>query len=135
LSKREFRLEDEHHYNRSGPVRWIVSHVTRYPLFPLAAIVAAVLNNLAYSYRQILVGQGFDLITTPSWQRAGLVTLALGAIASAVAQGVTGLARNSSVEFLAQRIERDTRDELYTSLLGKSPERHRPLAQSTQPEV
>ena len=124
MSKREFRLEDEHHYNRSGPVRWIVSHVTRYPLFPLAAIVAAVLNNLAYSYRQILVGRGFDLITTPGWQRAGLVTLALGAIASAVAQGVTGLARNFSAEVLAQRIERDARDELYASLLGKSQTFH-----------
>jgi ATP-binding cassette subfamily B protein len=124
VSKREFRLEDEHHYNRSGPVWWIVSHVTRYPLFPLAAILAAVLNNLAYSYRQILVGRGFDLITTPGWQRAGLVTLALGAIASAVAQGVTGLARNFSVEFLAQRIERDARDELYASLLGKSQTFH-----------
>ena len=124
MSKREFRLEDEHHYNRSGPVRWIVSHVTRYPLFPLAAILAAVLNNLAYSYRQILVGRGFDLITTPGWQRAGLVTLALGAIASAVAQGVTGLARNFSAEVLAQRIERDARDELYASLLGKSQTFH-----------
>jgi ATP-binding cassette subfamily B protein len=124
LSKREFRLEDEHHYNRSGPVRWIVSHVTRYPLFPLAAILAAGLNNLAYSYRQILVGQGFDLITTPGWQRAGLVTLALGAIASAVAQGMTGLVRNFSAEILAQRIERDARDELYASLLGKSQTFH-----------
>ena len=31
MTKREFRLEDEIHYNRSGPVRWIISHLARYP--------------------------------------------------------------------------------------------------------
>ena len=35
-----------------------------------------------------------------------------------------GLLRNFSIEFLAQRIERDARDELYVSLLGKSQTFH-----------
>ena len=30
-SKREFSVADEHMYNRSGPVRWILSHLLRYP--------------------------------------------------------------------------------------------------------
>jgi len=124
LTKREFRLEHEFHYNRSGPVRWIVSHLMRYPLFPLATILAAVLNNAAYSYRQVFIGQGFDLITTPGWQTAELVALTLGVLASAVVQGASGLIRNYAVEFLAQRIERDARDELYASLLGKSQTFH-----------
>jgi ATP-binding cassette subfamily B protein len=124
LTKREFRLENEHRYNRSGPVRWIISHLMRYPIFPLAAILVAVLNNMAYSYRQVFIGQGFDLITTPGWQRADVLTLALGVLVSAVAQGVTGLMRNFAIEFLAQRIERDARDELYVSLLGKSQTFH-----------
>jgi ATP-binding cassette subfamily B protein len=124
LSKREFRLEKEYHYNRSGPVRWIVSHLLRYPLFPVAAVAAAILNNAAYSYRQIFIGQGFDLITTPVWQRTELLILVLSVMGTAVVQGVTGLLRNYSVEFLAQRIERDTRDELYVSLLGKSQTFH-----------
>jgi ATP-binding cassette subfamily B protein len=124
LAKREFRLENEHHYNRSGPVRWIISHLVRYPLFPLATVLAAILNNLAYSYRQIFIGQGFDLITTPGWRTGDLVTLALGVLGSAVGQGMTGLIRNYAIEFLAQRIERDARDELYASLLGKSQTFH-----------
>jgi ATP-binding cassette subfamily B protein len=122
--KREFRLAEEHHYHRGGPVRWIVSHLMRYPLLPLTAILAAALNNLAFSYRQVFIGQGFDLITAPGWLRAGLLALALGVMVSAVVQGVTGLARNFAIEFLAQRIERDTRDELYVSLLGKSQTFH-----------
>ncbi len=124
MTKREFKLEREYHYNRSGPVRWIISHLLRYPIFPLAVIAAAVLNNLAYSYIQIFVGRGYELITTPNWQTATLVAIALGALGTAVGQGLTGLMRNYAVSFAAQRIERDARDELYASLLGKSQTFH-----------
>ncbi|MGD2177981.1 MAG: ABC transporter ATP-binding protein [Anaerolineae bacterium] len=124
MTKSEFSLENEYRYNRSGPVRWIISHAIRYPIFPLGTILTAVLNNWAYSYRQILVGRGFDLVTTPGWERSALLTLALGVAAAAIGQGVTGLLRNFSIEFLAQRIERDARDELYVSLLGKSQTFH-----------
>lgn len=124
MTKREFRLENEYPYNRSGPLRWIISHLLRYPFFPLAMILAAIVNNLAYSNIQIFVGRGFDLITTPDWRTTELLILALSAMGAAAGQGVTGLIRNFSVEFLAQRIERDARDELYVSLLGKSQTFH-----------
>ncbi len=124
MTKREFRLENEYHYNRSGPVRWIISHAVRYPLFPLAMLLAAVFNNLFYSYVQVFIGQGFTLITTPGWHTTALLGLALGVLGVALGQGVTGLVRNYAGEFLAQRIERDARDELYASLLGKSQTFH-----------
>jgi ATP-binding cassette subfamily B protein len=124
LTRREFRLENEYRYNRSGPVRWIVSHTIRYPIFPLAVILAAVLNNWTYGYRQVLIGQGAGLIATPDWQMSALLAVALGVAGLAVGQGLTGLARNFAVEFLAQRIERDARDELYAGLLGKSQTFH-----------
>ena len=53
VTKREFTIENEYVYNRTGPVRWIVSHVLRYPLLPSAMVVMAILNNLAYSYIQV----------------------------------------------------------------------------------
>ncbi|MFQ5592645.1 MAG: ABC transporter ATP-binding protein [Anaerolineae bacterium] len=124
MSAREFRLKDEYHYNRSGPVRWIISHVLRYPIFPLAMVLASVFNNAFYSFIQIFVGRAFDLITTPGWQTASLLGLAAAVMGSAVGQGLTGLVRNSSIEFSAQRVERDSRDELYASLLGKSQTFH-----------
>ncbi|MFQ5342000.1 MAG: ABC transporter ATP-binding protein [Anaerolineae bacterium] len=124
MSAREFRLKDEYHYNRSGPVRWIISHVLRYPIFPLAMVLASVLNNAFYSFIQIFVGRAFDLITTPGWQTASLLGLAAAVMGSAVGQGLTGLLRNGSIEFSAQRVERDARDELYASLLGKSQTFH-----------
>ena len=124
VTKREFTPENEYAYSRSGPVPWIISHAVRYPLFPLGIFLAAVFNNLAYSYIQIFVGRAFDLITSPGWQVSQLLMVALSVVGTAIVQGVTGLARNYSAEFLAQRVERDARDELYVSLLGKSQTFH-----------
>jgi ATP-binding cassette subfamily B protein len=122
--KREFRLENEYHYNPAGPVRWIISHAVRYPIFPIIAIVAAIVNNYAYSFIQLLIGRAFNLITSQGWAATVLLALAAGVAGAALIQGLTGLARNYAFEFLAQRVERDARDELYVSLLGKSQTFH-----------
>ena len=124
LSQREFRLENEYDYNRSGPVRWIISHLLRYPWLPLAVVGAAVLNNLAASYVQVFIGRAFDLIITPNWPTAALLALAASAFGAIAGQSVTGILRNFATEFVAQLVERDTRDELYVSLLSKSQTFH-----------
>jgi len=87
-------------------------------------LLAATFNNFAYSYIQVFIGRAFDLITTSGWEVSALLALALGVVATAIGQGLTGLTRNYSGEFLAQRVERDARDELYVSLLGKSQTFH-----------
>jgi hypothetical protein len=46
LSKREFTLAAEYRFNRVGTVRWILSHMMRYPIVPPAAPVTAILNNM-----------------------------------------------------------------------------------------
>ncbi len=124
MTNREFRLEHEHRYDRRGPVRWILSHLARYPHFPILALLAATFNNYFYSQIQVNIGRAFDLISMPDWSRGALAGLAALAIGIAVGQGITGLLRNYSVEFVASRIERDARDELYASLLGKSQTFH-----------
>ena len=124
MTKREFSLDNAYTYNRSGPVRWILSHLMRYPQFPILMLLTAILNNLAYSNIQVFVGRGFDVITSSGWEPSALLAIALGLAASALAQGITGLGRNASVEFSAQRIERDARQEFYAELLGKSQTFH-----------
>ena len=99
-------------------------HLAQYPWLPAAALAAAVINNFAASYIQLLIGRGFRLA-----ERARLTTRSLGLLAptvflSAATQGLSGLGRNASFEFMAQRVERDGRDELYASLLGKSQTFH-----------
>ncbi|MBN1649338.1 MAG: ABC transporter ATP-binding protein [Spirochaetales bacterium] len=124
MDKKEFRVAGAHIYNTKSPVRWITSHVLRYPVLPFLVVFTAILNNMAYSNIQIYIGKSFDRIVSPSWQIADLMGLVLIIVLSAVAQGLTGVSRNFSVEFLAQRIERNAREELYISLLGKSQTFH-----------
>ncbi len=122
--KQEFSLDKSYDYDRSGPVRWIASHLARYPWLPLLALGATIINNFAASYIQVVIGEGFDLISTPGWANTALLFVAALAFGAAVTQGLMGLTRNISFEFMAQRIERDARDELYVSLLGKSQTFH-----------
>ncbi len=124
IEKREFSLDSEYAFNRSGPVRWILSHTLRYPIFPLAMILAALINNMAYSNIQLFIGRAFDIITSTGFQREELIGVSLTVMVAAMSQGLTGLMRNYSAEFLAQRVERDSRHELYVSLLGKSQTFH-----------
>ncbi len=60
----------------------------------------------------------------PSWQRRPrpslLLRFALIIAGSQVLRGVLQFGRNFGVELIGQRVERDIRHELYTSLLGKS---------------
>jgi len=118
--RREFVAPSEYHYNRRSPLRWIISHMMRYPLFPAAVVVTSIINNYAYGNIQLFIGKGFDVISSAGWELSALLAVSLVIVVSALTQGVTGLLRNFAVVFLAQRIERDSREELYGNLLGKS---------------
>jgi ATP-binding cassette, subfamily B, bacterial len=124
LPNKEFRTGKEYNTSRKGPLRWIISHAAQYWYLPVAALAAAIINNFAYSSIQVAIGQGFDVIVKPGWTFAVLFGVIMSIVGFALSQGVTGLVRNSAIEFLAQRIERDSREELYADLLGKSQEFH-----------
>jgi ATP-binding cassette, subfamily B, bacterial len=124
LTSKEFRLENEHQYDRRGAVYWIFSHLRRYPWLPLLVLAASIIFNFAGSYIQVLIGEAFDLIVQPDWETAVLLAIAVMAFGISVGQGVLGLTRNYANEFIAQLIERNARDELYASLLGKSQTFH-----------
>ena len=124
MSKAEFYVEDAYAYNQKGSNRWVLSHLLRYPLLPLIAIVASVVNNFAASYVQVLIGDAFDLISTENWLLTALAGISFAVFIAISIQSVMGLMRNFAVEYLAQRMERDSRDELYVSLLGKSQTFH-----------
>jgi ATP-binding cassette subfamily B protein len=120
----EFRSGEDRDYDLRSPGRWVVSHLLRYPWLPLLAAACSIVNNIGYSGLQVLVGRGFDVLAKPGWEVSRLAAVALLIALAAVAQGVAGIGRNVSFEFLAQRIERDARAELYASLLGKSQTFH-----------
>jgi len=120
----EFRSGEEISYDLRSPGRWVVSHLLRYPWLPALAALFSLANNIGYSGLQVLVGKGFDVLAKPGWAVAQLAAVALLMAGAAVLNGTAGIGRNLSFELLAQRIERDSRAELYSSLLGKSQTFH-----------
>ncbi len=120
----EFHVSHVRTYDTSGPMRWLISHSARYWWLPVALVVTAVVNNYAYGNVPLYIGRGFDVISRSGWGAGELLSVSLIIALSAVIQGLTGLARNVATEVLAHRVERDSREELYTSLLGKSQSFH-----------
>ena len=123
-SKREFSVAGEYTYNRAGPLRWIVSHLLRYPLLLTSFLCAATLTNVLFSLIPMLTGQAFDAVlhTPPDAQRLLLVALTI--LGVVVVRGLLDITNSWSVETLGQRMERDAREELFISLLGKSQTFH-----------
>lgn len=82
--------------------------------------VGAVSNALLASAIPILTGIGFDAITGGTPNLAGLAWAAIWLAISQIVRVVLQFGRNFGSELLGQRLERDAREELYSSLLGKS---------------
>lgn len=122
--KREFSVTDEYVYDRSGPVRWILSHLLRYPHFLASFLLAATLTNVLFSAVPRLTGLAFDEVLRPEPSLARLLTLALSILGLVLVRGLLDITNSWSAETLGQRLERDAREELTISLLGKSQTFH-----------
>jgi ATP-binding cassette subfamily B protein len=124
VTRREFTVANEYAYDLRSPGRWIVSHLLRYRLLPLGALLGQVCRTVLFSVVAIQIGKAFDLVAAPGTQPGQLLTLALLILAARFGTGLLDLGGVVAVETLAQRLERDARDELYVSLLGKSQTFH-----------
>jgi ATP-binding cassette, subfamily B, bacterial len=122
--KREFSVADEHVYNRSGPVRWILSHLLRYPPLLASFLLAATLTNVLFSATPLLVGLAFDEVLKPEPDPGRLLAIALAILGLVIVRGLLDITNSWSVETLGQRMERDAREELFISLLGNSQTFH-----------
>jgi ATP-binding cassette, subfamily B, bacterial len=123
-SKREFSVDNEYVYNRSSPVRWIISHLLRYPQLLASFLVAATLTNVLFSTVPRLTGLAFDEVLRPEPSPSRLLSIALLILGLVLVRGLLDITNSWSVETLGQRMERDAREELYISLLGKSQTFH-----------
>jgi len=116
----EFTLHRKYTYDRTAAVKWIVSHVRPYLWIVVMLVVGAIGNAALAAYVPVLTGDAFNAMTKAKPDTSVLLPLALTIGISQIIRGVLQLGRNFGAELLAQRMERDIRDELYLSLLGKS---------------
>jgi len=121
---REFTVAGAYHYNRAGPVRWIISHVLRYKRFVASFVLGVTLMSVFNSAIPTLIGSAFSAVQQGSGARERLIVLTLLILAATLARGLCDVVSSFSTEFLATRVERDARDELFLTLLGKSQTFH-----------
>ncbi len=124
MTASEFTIEQGWQADRRGPVRWILSHVLRHKLFILGMFFGAFSNAALAAVVPVFVGQAFDAVTASPADLAAVGAAAAIIAGSQLLRGGLQLMRNFSSEVLGQRLERDTRDELYASLIGKSMSFH-----------
>ena len=116
----EFTLTREPSERTKGPARWIWSHAVRYWYILLMLVIGAIGNAALASAVPVLVGNAFNDMLKPNATVSVLIPLALMLGASQIGRGILQFGRNFGAELMAQKMERDIRDELYVSLLGKS---------------
>jgi ATP-binding cassette, subfamily B, bacterial len=121
----EFVIAGRRTYDRRGPVRWVLSHQLRNPWVLLGFLVGSVIMVALNSMVPGFVGQAFDAVTGDAPDRRRTLTvIAVVLLVIVVARSGIDLLARLCTEVLANRIQRDARDELYVSLLGKSQTFH-----------
>ena len=113
-------MHRQHLADRTGPVRWVWSHMRRHWWLMIMLVIGAVGNAGLAAVVPVLTGDAFNAMLEPVPDTSVLIPLALIIAVSQVIRGVLQFGRNFGAELLAQKMERDVRDELYLSLLGKS---------------
>ncbi len=118
--KSEFVVERRWVSNQRGPVPWIVSHLRRNLGVILLMVSGAVGNAVLASTIPFFTGRAFDFVGGSPATLRPLLWIALAIVGTQAVRGFVQLGRNFGAELLGQRLERDAREELYSSLLGKS---------------
>jgi ATP-binding cassette subfamily B protein len=106
--------------DRRNALRWVISHGLQYWYLGVIMLLGAIGNAILAALVPVLIGQAFNAILATPPQTSLLLRFALIIAGSQLLRGVLQFGRNFGVELIGQRVERDIRHELYTSLLGKS---------------
>jgi ATP-binding cassette subfamily B protein len=123
MAAREFTVADEYRYDLRSPWRWIGSHIRRYPHLPALFFLTSLAMAVAQSLSAVFVGRAFDtVIGNPG--AAPIAGAAALVAASYLAYATFDIFNTITVRVLSQRVERDARDEVFLSLLGKSQTFH-----------
>lgn len=120
----EFTVAGSRSFNRSSPLRWIISHQWRYKWFLLGMLSMSVLMNLLNSFIPTFTGRAFDAVleSPPNAKRLGDIALVI--LIVVLVRGALDLGARLCTEICARTFERDARDEIFSSLLGKSQTFH-----------
>lgn len=110
--------------SRKRPVSWLLAHFYQYWYLGLSMLVGAIGNASLAAVVPMMVGLALNALLEDPPATGSLLRFALIIVGTQLVRGGLQLGRNFSAELLGQKMERDIRHELYTSLLGKSMTYH-----------
>ena len=116
----EFTIPPRFQTDRRGPIRWILSHTRQNWLLTVLALLGALGNAALQSITTVLIGIAFNAVIAVPMDTHQVAQIALEIAICQVTRSGLQFMRNFGFELVAQRTERNVREELYTSLLGKS---------------
>lgn len=119
-SPAEFTLPHVFLADRRSPLRWIWSHSIRYWGLLVLIVIGALGNAGFAAVVPLYIGNAFDIMRQDPSNVAAVIPFAVMIAVWQIVRAVLQLGRNFGSELIAQKIERSVREELYTSLLGKS---------------
>lgn len=123
MSRREFTVANEYQYDYRSSARWLASHIMRYRVLLVVFLLTTIGMAGSQSMSAVMVGRAFDTVIRGAGVPA-LTATALLVVAAYVGYGLFDIVNSMAIRVLAQRVERDARDELYISLLSKSQTFH-----------
>ncbi|MBA3378561.1 MAG: ABC transporter ATP-binding protein, partial [Chloroflexia bacterium] len=121
----EFTVEAQRTYDQRSPARWILSHVLRFRALLTAFIIGSLMATVLNGAIPGITGNAFDEVLNGTGDRqAALLRISLILLGIVMLRGVVDVVARYAIEVMAKRLERDSRIELFTSLLGKSQTFH-----------
>jgi ATP-binding cassette subfamily B protein len=116
----EFAVQQTFKTDHRSPHLFVSSHARRHGWVIVMMVIGAFGNAALAVVPPVLIGQAFNAMLKPAPDYEMLKWAAIWITVSQIVRGVLQLGRNFGNELIGQRMERDTRAELYASLLGKS---------------
>ena len=127
----EFQAGNIRAGNYSSPLRFTLSHLLRHWYLGALLLAGAAFNAALWITIPLNVGLAFDAVRDGQNLQLA-INASLLIIFASLLRAVVQFMRNFSAQVYGQRLERDVRDELYASLLGKSMAFHdlRPVGET-----
>ncbi len=116
----KFALPKRKKTDRRSPIRWLLSRTIRYWYLWVVMFIGAFGNAALAAVIPVFTGRAIDAVSADPPLVDALLPIALWIAGTQVIRGVLQLGRNFGAEMIGQGMERDIREELYVSLLGKS---------------
>ena len=110
-------------YDTRSPFRWVFSHLRHHPFLVAGAVAFSITAWSLFGLGPVMIGNVAQVVIDG---HSGTTLLVAAATLLAVLAGdaVAALCSNTCAVTLGHRLERDVRDEMYRSLLGKSQTYH-----------